>query len=339
VFAREVDSNETMKAALEGALLYKVDCEKGEGPEIAKKYEVRGYPTFVAVNGDGEVTDRWIGYGGPESWAENVAGVKADRRTIVAKKAAYAEEPTLALARSLANDAATGFDYKAAVGYYETAREMDPENAGHYSEQILMNMAYGVRSGAFTFDEVDAEAQAALAGGQATPEQALQLALMMNSMAKQMGMPEKGITYLTAGLEATEGVTDEKLVQGRRYLEIDHALLVEKDAAKALKIRRAMLPAGWNEDPTELNQFAWWCFENGVNLEEALELAIKGAELAPDDKSRANILDTAAEICNAMGNCDEAIVKIKKAIELDPDNGYFKDQLVRFEKIAEEKKG
>jgi tetratricopeptide (TPR) repeat protein len=99
-----------------------------------------------------------------------------------------------------------------------------------------------------------------------------------------------------------------------------------------------MLPEGWMEDANELNNFAWWCFENEVNLEEALELAIKGAELAENDSARANVLDTAAEICNALGNCEEAIVKIKKAIELDPDNDYFKDQLARFEEITAEKK-
>ena len=32
-------------------------------------------------------------------------------------------------------------------------------------------------------------------------------------------------------------------------------------------------------------------------------------------------------------------MKIKQAIELDPDNQYFQDQLARFEKIAAEKKG
>jgi len=32
---------------------YKIDAEKGEGPEIAKKYVVKGFPTYLFVNGDG----------------------------------------------------------------------------------------------------------------------------------------------------------------------------------------------------------------------------------------------------------------------------------------------
>ena len=49
-------------------------------------------------------------------------------------------------------------------------------------------------------------------------------------------------------------------------------------------------------------------------------------------------MDTAAEICNALGNCEEAIAHIQAALELDPDREYLQEQLVRFEKVAEEKK-
>ena len=92
------------------------------------------------------------------------------------------------------------------------------------------------------------------------------------------------------------------------------------------------MPEGWREDPGQLNNFAWWCFENNTNLDEAEELALHGVEIATSDGDRANILDTAAEICAARGNCDEAIARIKQAIELSPDRNYYKDQLARFEK-------
>ena len=58
-----------------------------------------------------------------------------------------------------------------------------------------------------------------------------------------------------------------------------------------------------------------------------------GARLTTDDGERANILDTAAEICNARGDCSKAVQLIKEAIELDPDKVYFQDQLVRFESL------
>lgn len=38
------------------------DMEKGEGREIAQKYLVRSYPTFLFLNGDGEVVFKGMGY-------------------------------------------------------------------------------------------------------------------------------------------------------------------------------------------------------------------------------------------------------------------------------------
>lgn len=41
---------------------YKVDAEKGEGPEIAGKYRVTGYPTFLYLTPDGNLIHRGSGY-------------------------------------------------------------------------------------------------------------------------------------------------------------------------------------------------------------------------------------------------------------------------------------
>lgn len=39
-----------------------VDGEKGEGVELAKKYGVMGYPTFVFINPDGSMKEKTSGY-------------------------------------------------------------------------------------------------------------------------------------------------------------------------------------------------------------------------------------------------------------------------------------
>ncbi len=47
-----------------------VDAEKGEGMELAKKYHVKGYPTFVFINPDGSLTKKTSGYRSPEKFLE-----------------------------------------------------------------------------------------------------------------------------------------------------------------------------------------------------------------------------------------------------------------------------
>lgn len=39
----------------------KIDMEKGEGPELARKYNVRAYPTMFLIDGDGKVIKRILG--------------------------------------------------------------------------------------------------------------------------------------------------------------------------------------------------------------------------------------------------------------------------------------
>lgn len=40
----------------------KIDMEKGEGIDIAKKYEVKVFPTYLFIDGDGKLVHRTIGY-------------------------------------------------------------------------------------------------------------------------------------------------------------------------------------------------------------------------------------------------------------------------------------
>lgn len=337
MFARAVNENETIQSALNEVVFFQVDCEKGEGPAIAKKYGVRGYPTFMALNGKGEITDRWIGYEGPEAWAMATRAAAADPRTIPAKKAAFEAEPGVELARCLANDAAARSGYAEAVGYLRQAREMDPAGAAGYTQDILTSMYYGARSNVFTFDEVEAEAKLALGAPDATVEQQVELALMLRSMARQADMPERAVPYIVGALQASEGTTDEAILGRLVRLQIEKALLVDKDPAAALVLFRSTFAEGWQDDAGQLNNFAWWCFENNVNLAEAEELIMKAVTLAETDGERANILDTAAEICHKRGNCEDAVARIKQAIALDPEKQYFKDQLVRFEQALQEK--
>ena len=58
MFAREVDSNETMQTAIADAILFKVNGEKGEGPEIAKKFGAKDSGRFVNGVLDGFVKRR-----------------------------------------------------------------------------------------------------------------------------------------------------------------------------------------------------------------------------------------------------------------------------------------
>jgi thiol-disulfide isomerase/thioredoxin len=43
-------------------IAYKLDCEKGEGPQLANKYKIKAYPTIIAFDALGNEVDRYVGF-------------------------------------------------------------------------------------------------------------------------------------------------------------------------------------------------------------------------------------------------------------------------------------
>ena len=187
-------------------------------------------------------------------------------------------------------------------------------------------MFYGLRSQQFKPEEVVAAGQEISRDPAAKPGDHL----MVASILKHVAPPDTYIPVLQTALKATAGETDPEAVQERKELEIDAALLIDHDRDKALALKRASMPAGWQEDPSQVNSFAWWCCENDVNLEEAFDLAMQSAKLATSDGDRANILDTAAEIAFKRGDAKKAIELEEQAIKLAPDRKGFTETLERF---------
>jgi len=308
-------------------VLLKNDCEKGEGKDLAQEYEVRVYPTFALVDRQGEVTDRWAGYAGVAGFIEQVDRARDDRRTIAQKRAAFVEQPTLDLALSLAQYSEAVFASADAVDYYRKAMALDPGLTGELRGKVFMAMYYGAQQGQFTGPQLLAEGEAVLRDPDATLDQVL----MVASITRQIAPPEQYVPFLKRALAVTADAENQAAQDFRRELLVDAALLIDKDVQRALRLKREALPEGWRDDPVALNDFAWWCFENGVNLDEAHDLAVRGAELAEDDATRANILDTAAQVAFKAGKVEQALAHQREAVRLAPDRKGFRETLERLE--------
>lgn len=50
----------------------KIDMEKGEGPELLKRYDVSAFPTFLFLDANGELVHRMVGYKPAESFVQEV---------------------------------------------------------------------------------------------------------------------------------------------------------------------------------------------------------------------------------------------------------------------------
>ena len=314
-----------------GIIFLANDCEKGEGPAIAKKFGVHGYPTYYAVNAAGEPVERWIGYDDAQAWADRVAAARRDTRTLVEKKDAFGKQPTADLAESMANDTATAYDWAGSVPLFRQARDLAPARADVLTRAIVSSMAEADTTD-FTFAEIRAEAEHVLSAAGTTAEDRVEMCSTLMDAASARDRDADGLPYLERALGAATGLPDDsKVARTVKFLQVTHALLVEKNTARAVDIRRSLLPANWQEDAKRLNQFAWWCCSNGVNLDEADALVLKAVELAKSDPERARYLGTAAEISLKRGDATAAVERGRRALALAPDNEQIKEQVAKFE--------
>jgi tetratricopeptide (TPR) repeat protein len=100
----------------------------------------------------------------------------------------------------------------------------------------------------------------------------------------------------------------------------------QKDDAGVVDIYKKMLPKR-AEDTDFLNSYAWTFSEMGKEMDSALEVAVKAAELSKNDPQ---ILDTLAEVYFKMGKKSLAVETIEKAIAKEPDDEYYKEQKKKF---------
>lgn len=59
---------------------FKIDMEKGEGPEVGKKYDVSAYPTFLILETNGDLRGRLVGAAGIDKFIEKVEAVLKEEK-------------------------------------------------------------------------------------------------------------------------------------------------------------------------------------------------------------------------------------------------------------------
>lgn len=115
----------------------RIDMEKGEGREIAQKFSVRSYPTFLFLNGDGEIVSQNYGYMEPNLFLSMAQEVKAGNSNGGSMKDRFAkgESSPEFLMNIMKLNSTSDFEFakKASEKYFVAKKASDPltkEEAG-----------------------------------------------------------------------------------------------------------------------------------------------------------------------------------------------------------------
>jgi tetratricopeptide (TPR) repeat protein len=320
---------------LSSVILVKIHNIRGEDTDYVRSFQINGYPTFVIVSKDGETIRRWWGYRKDDFLNEMKIGL-TDPTTISEKRERFTRKPDAKTARALAQYHSTRGELKESEFYYHAAAKYDTKN--DYAYDLYDLYRRGFQKELYTKDQLFAAADKALASDYVDTISKLSIYDQMGGGAIRMFPKEEHVLdYIRRGQVFASKVTDEKLQRYKDQIQISYVLYIEKNAKKAVELKKKSYEDGWQDNANNLNSFAWWCFENQINLQEAEKIAERGVKLAEAGSEKANIMDTLAEIVNLLGEPVRAFEIINKAVKEDPESEYLQKQQVRFRNLADPK--
>lgn len=287
----------------------------------------------MLTNSEGETLYRWIGYEKSYFLTSLNTGL-GDLTTVEQKMARFKETPDESTANILASYYDSKGEYKDAASYYNKAGKLSTDKTEDYSYRIFQAHYYGMRKEMFTLDEIKLAANDALNSAFVSAEEMTRVVYIMSNFIKDNKEDADLVIYLKQADEYLKGADEQSIKRLKSQINILQTLYVSKNVDKAVELKKASLTEGWDEEVKQLNSFSWWCFEHGINLEEAQNLARKGAELAEPGSEKATILDTLAEIVNLKGDPEGAVEVIKLAMKEAPENEYYAKQLERFNSLV-----
>jgi tetratricopeptide (TPR) repeat protein len=266
------------------------DAEKGVGEELAAKYRIAHYPTFVMIGPDGQEIDRFVGYLEPEAFLDTMVGYTKGVGTIdwYAEKS-KADPDNIELHNTLVAKYADAVIPEKAEKHFNKLVALDPGDENGYRAEALYNLGEGFRC-----------------AKQATPARTYFEKLLADY--PETDYYDKVLTLL-ARVDYTDGKPEQAVARYEEYLSRDP------------------------ENPSRMNALAWFCSQRAIGLDRALPVALKAAELS---NRNPGILDTLAEVYYAMGDYDNALKIGKEALDSDPDDTYFNNQVKKYQHAKQE---
>ncbi|KFF02274.1 thioredoxin family protein [Chryseobacterium luteum] len=295
----------------------KIDMEKGEGIGLAKKYNVKAFPTYLFINGDGEEVHRTLGYVEEKDFIQFAKDAEDPNKRLTALKQKFENgEKDPAFLKNLA----------------ELTIYNDSEFAGKVLDRYFQQKT--------TLDQDDV--QMLLSGTQSTESPLYKIFQSKKSEIIKI-FPEdryakfdKNIklnTILKKSYNADTKTWNESyfLTESQKFMTKDESekmlkrakanrALKDKDITTYEKITLELYKDYSTANSEELNSLAWNFFEN-INTKASLEKAVAWAqESVKKDENYANT-DTLANLYNKIGDKKNAKIWAEKSVQLAKSTG------------------
>ena len=297
----------------------KIDMEKGEGIDIAKKYDVKVFPTYLFIDGNGELVHRTVGYVPEKEFIQFAKDASDPSKRVAALKERFEKgEKDPEFLKNLVNlTAFTETDYAGKVfEQYITAKANTPLAADDM-QMLFMTLKNSESPAYKIFKDKKADLLKFM------PEksyEATDKSLKINTVIKKAYNEESKTYDENKFIEGTKDfLTKDEAVKYLSKIKAGKALK-DKDIATYEKLTLETYKDYTNFNSNELNSIAWNFFENVTN-KSSLETALKWAQESVKQSENSANTDTLANLYNKLNDKANAKIWAEKAIELAKKNG------------------
>lgn len=297
----------------------KLDMEKGEGIALAKKFKVNAYPTYLFINGNGEVVHRTLGYVEEKDFIQFAKDAEDPSRQIGALKSKFdageKDSEFLKNLISLTFYTEPAYAEKVIVRYFQTkeGKSLDKDDIN-----ILLSSVNKADGDAYTIFKNRKEDIIKLLP--AEQYDAINKNLQINSIVeKAYNKDTKKLDEQYFLTEAEKLVGKDKAATLLLKQKVKRALK-DKDIATYEKLSLEIYKDYTNATANELNSVAWNFFEQ-VDTKSSLQQAILWTQEAIKKDENYAYTDTLANLYNKVGDKTNAKIWATKAVELAKKSG------------------
>lgn len=293
----------------------KFDMEKGEGLGLAQRYGVNAYPTYLFVDGNGDIVHKGIGYIPQEEFLALADAASSDDNLGALNKRFDGGERDAAFLEMYAETLTKVYDQKKAGEvmdlYLETLEDWSAP--GVLAKIIQSPGEPGGKRMNYLVENADAAMKEA---GASTFMMTMQQAIVGKYMEEQgaRGLPEVDV-ILPMYTKYAAPIKD-RLAAHYGLLKAQMSRDQDASLAASLKYYSAYPSDDWNE----LNSLAWTIFEGSeddATLAKGLAFAKQSVAI---NENYAN-LDTLAWLYEKTGDHEMAVKTAKKAIAIAKEEG------------------
>lgn len=297
----------------------KIDMEKGEGLEIAKKYNVRAYPTYIFVNGDGELVHRSLGMMPAEKFIE-VAQTASDpnKQFYTLKKKYEAGEKSPEFLKSFSKAAMDAQEEelasKVASSYMATQKDwLTADNKAY-----ILQYATSIESPLYAF-LLKNKAEFTKSLPKEEVEGTIENVAMGSIADYAFDRSTRAFNKEKATEYASKYLPKETVDKSISFLLLRQSMM-RNDVPNMLNQASDYFEKYPTDNVNLLNQFAWTFYEKSDDksqLEKALKWSLRSIEI--QDIYAFN--DTAAALYFKLGNKQKAKEFAEKAIKQGKSSG------------------